>query len=122
MYETLQRSFPDLEPWHEFHHRVREGFGLACDRECREPKSRNGVSFIAELKSVYRVEDVAVRLTRLRGSGNSLRGKCPFHNERNGEAFIVWIEHQKWRCFGQCATGGDVIDLVDVAMSKGLLA
>lgn len=35
---------------------------------------------------------------------------CPFHSE-NTPSFSYSREHEKWRCFGACHCGGDVIDL-----------
>ena len=48
---------------------------------------------------------------RLKRSGRFLIGKCPIHQERNGEAFTIDPEAQRWRCRGKCSRGGDVIDL-----------
>jgi DNA primase len=48
---------------------------------------------------------------RLRQSQKAFVGKCPIHAERNGEAFVVWPEEGRWKCFGKCNAGGDVIDL-----------
>jgi len=72
---------------------------------------------IAEIKDQLRVEDVAARLTELRGSGNSLSGRCPFHDDHN-PSFVVWPDIQKWRCYG-CGLHGDVIDLLDRAGTDG---
>jgi hypothetical protein len=47
---------------------------------------------------------------RLHRSGNRLIGKCPIHNERNGNAFVVHSDG-KWQCYGKCDKSGDVIDL-----------
>lgn len=50
---------------------------------------------------------------RLRKSGHSLIGKCPFHaggNERTG-SFTIFKNTNRWWCFG-CNLGGDVIDFV----------
>jgi hypothetical protein len=65
----------------------------------------------AEIKAENRVEDIAAQLTELRASGNGEKGRCPFHVERTA-SFYVWHESQQWRCFGACAEGGDVIDLM----------
>lgn len=35
---------------------------------------------------------------------------CPFHKE-DTPSFSYSVEREKWRCFGACACGGDVIDL-----------
>ena len=57
---------------------------------------------------------------RLRRSGINLIGKCPVHHEQRGEAFSIDPETQKWRCWGKCDRGGDVIDL-EQALGGGTL-
>jgi hypothetical protein len=47
---------------------------------------------------------------QLRRTGNRWVGKCPLHNELNGEAFVIHPD-QKWQCYGKCARSGDVVDL-----------
>ena len=42
----------------------------------------------------------------LRPAGKSLKGLCPFHQEKSG-SFMVNRERQIWHCFG-CGKGGDV--------------
>lgn len=44
---------------------------------------------------------------RLRRSGSTFRGLCPFHDDRN-PSFIVWPEDGRFRCFG-CGVAGNVI-------------
>ena len=36
---------------------------------------------------------------------------CPFHNETHGKSFSYTPMLKKWRCWGACHAGGDVIDL-----------
>ena len=78
-----------------------------------------GASLIERIKSAYRIEDVAHRLTELRGTG-TLTGKCPLHREEHGRSFVVWVDSQRWRCYGTCSKGGDVIDLWTAARQAGL--
>jgi hypothetical protein len=54
----------------------------------------------------------------LRRSGAVFTGKCPIHSEHNGSSFAVDPARMRWRCFGKCAKGGDVIDL-DLALFGG---
>ena len=66
---------------------------------------------IQALKARFPVEDVASRLTELRGNGKNLTGKCPFHDDRS-PSFVVWPGIQKWRCYG-CGLHGDSLDLIE---------
>lgn len=36
---------------------------------------------------------------------------CPFHNEKSGKSFTYSSQLNRWRCWGQCHRGGDVIAL-----------
>jgi hypothetical protein len=56
----------------------------------------------------------------LRRSGNRWVGKCPLHNELNGEAFVIHPD-EKWQCYGKCGRSGDVTDL-EQALYGGTLA
>ena len=47
----------------------------------------------------------------LKRSGRNFHARCPFHQE-NTPSFVVSPERQTWRCFGACATGGDVFGFV----------
>lgn len=46
----------------------------------------------------------------LRRQGAVMQGKCPFHQEQHGAALTVWPGENRWRCFGKCDAGGDVIE------------
>lgn len=46
----------------------------------------------------------------LRRTGRVWTGRCPIHQERSGNSFVVWSDH-RWSCFGKCSRGGDVVDL-----------
>ena len=56
------------------------------------------------------VETVSGHVT-LQKSGRHFKALCPFHTEKT-PSFIVNSERQSWRCFGACATGGDVFSFV----------
>ena len=61
------------------------------------------------------LEDVAGRVIHLTRAGeNTYKGTCPFHagGAERTASFVVFIASQRWRCFGACATGGDVFDFM----------
>lgn len=45
----------------------------------------------------------------LHRSGHNWSGKCPLHQERHGQSFVIFDD--RWTCFGKCSRRGDVIDL-----------
>jgi CHC2 zinc finger len=47
---------------------------------------------------------------RLRKCGSYFVGRCPFHDEQNGTALIVYPRRQRWECKGKCQARGDIID------------
>lgn len=54
--------------------------------------------------------DYAGKFTRLTQMGpDRWRGRCPMHQEKTG-SFYVWANPWRWRCFGACAQGGDIVD------------
>lgn len=66
---------------------------------------------LARLKQLE-LATVAGRYTELRPAGaGRLKGRCPLHKERT-PSFYIYEDTQRWRCFGACATGGDVVDLL----------
>ncbi len=65
------------------------------------------------IRASHRIEDVcASRGIELRKAGKSLDAPCLLHQEKRGRAFTVFPDKQRWRCYGKCDKGGDVIDLV----------
>lgn len=59
-----------------------------------------------------RIEDVVGQEVTLKRAGvGSLKGLCPFHDEKT-PSFHVRPEIGRWHCFG-CGEGGDVIDFVE---------
>ena len=81
------------------------------DRRDKPARAWGANSPIAKIKAENRVEDVAERVTQLSKTGKAMKGLCPFHDEKS-PSFYVWPDTQRWRCFGACATGGDVVDLM----------
>ncbi len=61
-----------------------------------------------EIKARLDVVDYIQRYVPLKRAGRSYKACCPFHAEKT-PSFVVNPDRQSWRCFGQCAAGGDVI-------------
>lgn len=81
-------------------------------RRRRRPPRPQGLGRITQLKARLRLEDVAARFTNLKPAGpGRLIGLCPMHSEKTA-SFYVYVDRQRWHCFGACSSGGDVIDLV----------
>ena len=74
---------------------------------------------IARLKTLD-IISVAGRFTELTGSGDKPKGRCPLHEEKTA-SFYVYADSQRWRCYGACASGGDVIELLQRLVAKGAL-
>lgn len=49
---------------------------------------------------------------QLRRGGDSLSGACPLHQGHNPTQFRVSLSKNCWICFGDCHTGGSIIDFV----------
>lgn len=77
-------------------------------------------SMIERIKNSVRLEDVVMMSCNLHGYGNVMKAKCPLHGEQNGESLVVWVDQQKWRCFGKCLEHGDVLDWIKLAHGKGI--
>lgn len=67
-------------------------------------------SIIETIKAKIDVVEEVGLVVALQRSGKSLKGLCPFHNERTS-SFYVFPETQTWHCFG-CNEGGDVFSFV----------
>ena len=68
-------------------------------------------SDIARVRELSPVADVIGEVVTLRSAGGgSLKGLCPFHDERS-PSFNVTPARGFWHCFG-CGEGGDVISFV----------
>ena len=75
------------------------------------------MTVVDDIKSRLDILEVVSQTVALQRSGRSYRANCPFHQERT-PSFHVFPDRQTWRCFGACATGGDVFSF---AMRAGNL-
>lgn len=67
---------------------------------------------IEEIKSRIDIVDLVAETVKLKKSGRSYTGFCPFHDNMRTPALAVWPESGTWKCFGVCDSGGDVINWV----------
>src|SRR5436853_1620155 len=67
-------------------------------------------SAIDTIKAKVDVADEIGSIVALQRAGKSLKGLCPFHNERSPSLY-VFRETQTWHCFG-CNEGGDIFSFV----------
>ena len=65
------------------------------------------MTVVDDIKTKLDVVDLISGYVSLQKSGASFKGLCPFHSEKT-PSFFVFPNRQSWRCFGACATGGDV--------------
>lgn len=70
-------------------------------------------------KASVRLEEFAAEFTEFSSASNGrLRARCPLHEERTG-SFVVYLDSQRWHCYGACGIGGDVIELARRLMEAG---
>ncbi len=66
------------------------------------------MSQIEDVKSQVDFVDLVSETVKLRRTGKNFIGFCPFHANTRTPSFVVFPDSGTWRCFGQCAEGGDV--------------
>lgn len=72
-----------------------------------------GLSKVDKIKNHYAIEEVIRSYgIILKGSEQSLKGFCPFHNDSKTPSLSVSAEKGLWNCFVCPNTGGTVIDFV----------
>ena len=87
------------------------------------------MSVIDDIKARIDIVELVSETVKLRKSGRTFTGLCPFHPHKNNTpSFAVWADSGNWRCFGQCNEGGDAFkflmkrDGVDFAEALRVLA
>ncbi len=69
------------------------------------------MTVVDDIKNRLDLLEVVSGYASLQRSGRAYKANCPFHQERT-PSFYVNPESQTWRCFGACATGGDVFTFI----------
>ena len=68
------------------------------------------MSVADEIKSKLDIVQYISRTVPLKRAGSGRwKACCPFHSEKT-PSFVVDENRQSWRCFGACATGGDIFN------------
>jgi len=70
------------------------------------------MTVVDEIKARLDIVEVVSETVKLRRSGRSYTGFCPFHPNTKTPAFAVFPDSGLWRCFGQCNEGGDIFKFV----------
>ena len=69
------------------------------------------MTVVDDIKGRLDILEVISQHVPLQKSGRSYKANCPFHQEKT-PSFHVFPDRQTWRCFGACASGGDVFSFV----------
>lgn len=74
-----------------------------------EPKKDDGS---LQKAKEHPIEDL-YDFQKVRRSGGHLTALCPFHDEKN-PSFVIYLQENRFYCFGACARGGDAADFVQM--------
>ena len=66
--------------------------------------------FLSEIRYRNPIEDVISQYVELKTAGNTMKGLCPFHNEKTA-SFTVYPATASYYCFG-CQNGGDFVTFI----------
>lgn len=90
-------------------------------RPIRQQGPKSTKSLLADrtqrIKQEIPIEKVIAEYVELKGSGTTLVGRCPFHDDRT-PSFTIYPQSGKYHCFG-CRAHGDVISFVRAMENLG---
>jgi DNA primase len=66
---------------------------------------------VQQIKERLSIEEVVSSYIKLEKSGNNLKARCPFHNEKT-PSFFVSVDRGNYYCFG-CGAKGDIFTFVE---------
>jgi DNA primase len=66
---------------------------------------------VREIRERADIVEIVQQYVTLKSSGRNFKATCPFHSEKT-PSFYVDPERGLWRCYGACATGGDVFSFI----------
>ena len=70
------------------------------------------MSVIDDIKDRIDIVDIVSETVKLKKSGRTYVGFCPFHANSRTPSFVVWPEPGTWKCCGAGNAGGAVFTFV----------
>ena len=101
-----RRSLPRIVTENQW----RRLFHLNEDLEPRVLLRKNGLD-PARLKQSILLSSIVEQYAPITARGGKFWARCPFHDEKH-PSFLIDDAKGRWRCFGACGIGGDVIDFI----------
>ncbi len=108
MRDAVSESTMHQIPWIKSRDDYAQGALEAAGKPHSFSRLHPAMNLVQEIKSRIDIVDLISAYVPLQKSGRNFKAICPFHDEHT-PSFRVFPDRKTWRCFGDCATGGDVI-------------